>query len=154
MNILTTIFWQLTLIMVDLSMTESMSIMNTSDRGSMASFTVLFFMSSAPCRQNQCSAVWVICPWFTFLKCPACICYGTHEELHVLPTRDWCWQRILGRWCRFKSHWWLLHFFNLLFCKIWIFKDKFSLDNQHGYPIFSLVVSFHYYLTDMSDVYV
>lgn len=40
------------------------------------------------------------------------------------------------------------------FAKYEFSKIIFSLDNQHGYPIFSLVVSFHYYLTDMSDVYV
>lgn len=36
--------------MVDLSIAESASIMNTSLKGSMASLTVLFFMSSAPCN--------------------------------------------------------------------------------------------------------
>lgn len=36
--------------MVDLSIAESASIMNTSPKGSMASLTVLFFMSSAPCN--------------------------------------------------------------------------------------------------------
>lgn len=36
--------------MVDLSIAESASIMNTSFKGSMASLTVLFFMSSAPCN--------------------------------------------------------------------------------------------------------
>lgn len=35
--------------MVGLSIAESASIMNTSFKGSMASLTVLFFMSSAPC---------------------------------------------------------------------------------------------------------
>lgn len=36
--------------MVALSIAESASIMNTSLKGSMASLTVLFFMSSAPCN--------------------------------------------------------------------------------------------------------
>lgn len=36
--------------MVGLSIAESASIMNTSFKGSMASLTVLFFMSSAPCN--------------------------------------------------------------------------------------------------------
>lgn len=36
--------------MVGLSIAESASIMNTSLKGSMASLTVLFFMSSAPCN--------------------------------------------------------------------------------------------------------
>lgn len=36
--------------MVGLSIAESASIMNTSPKGSMASLTVLFFMSSAPCN--------------------------------------------------------------------------------------------------------